>query len=219
MICVIGIGGVITFNVFEDGYYREWIMMMMTVIGAFGGGTITLMGVILTLNRDVEKENILKREKIYKTKKIIKREFELFIKSVRIKQSLNIFNPINNDSEYGVELYKIRFDIIGLLDALILLEDIRNIDCLILIREKYEKYLEFEKMYFNNIDRLILWEYFNKEFLSVSTNIYYKKFILDGCGSKSEEKFIEIINKENSYDPTIKMIFDYLDKEESSDGN
>lgn len=55
--CILIIVASCTFNTFKNGKYIEWIVMIVTLLGAVLSGILTMASVILTLNRTIETEN------------------------------------------------------------------------------------------------------------------------------------------------------------------
>ncbi|HBI7143882.1 TPA: hypothetical protein K8M87_002109, partial [Clostridium perfringens] len=79
ILCIIIVIGAFSWIYFSDGYFREWIGLISSLIGSLIGGIITMVGVILTLNRTIDSEEEQKKEKIKKLKMILRFEIENFI--------------------------------------------------------------------------------------------------------------------------------------------
>ncbi|WP_415326704.1 hypothetical protein [Clostridium perfringens] len=73
--------GAISWGYFKDGYFREWISLIISLLGSLIGAVIAMAGVILTLNRSIDSEEKQKLERIKKLKIILRFEIEKFISS------------------------------------------------------------------------------------------------------------------------------------------
>ena len=85
-ISILMVVGASTFYYFSDGYFREWLIMMIGLLGVLISGVITMMGVVLTLNRNINSEQKAeklelqkKQNKIENLKMILKYEIEMFV--------------------------------------------------------------------------------------------------------------------------------------------
>lgn len=66
--------GISTFYKFSEGYFREWIMMMVSLIGTLLAGILTMAGVILTLNRAIDDNHAVNLKDKESKKESIKRK-------------------------------------------------------------------------------------------------------------------------------------------------
>lgn len=169
IVCIDVMAGLITFNQFSNGYYREWLTLMINLTGILLSIIFTTAGVILTINRNYDNETKKQEEKLRKLKVIVKFEIENFINSFekeiliyinsRVTSMYRNINKINRgiyDLEYFGErinsnnIYKIDNKFKDYIYDLILLDNTLNEESLM---EFYTVYnLLKKKLYTINED-------------------------------------------------------------------
>ncbi|EJT6491315.1 hypothetical protein ACV3ON_00140 [Clostridium perfringens] len=110
ILCIIIVIGSFSWIYFSDGYFREWIGLISSLIGSLIGGIITMVGVVLTLNRAIDSEEEQKKEKIKKLKIILRFEIENFVNSFE-KEILRYIEKRNIVINENLEQLRTRYDL------------------------------------------------------------------------------------------------------------
>lgn len=179
-VCIIVIIGAFTFLNFSHGYYRDWLVMIITLIGSMSGGILTMVGVILTLNRNEDDKLELDKRQIRKLSIIINNEFKEYI-----KVSTSCFNNhIKNlllEYKYGESLYKydeLQDEIMSIDKPHEMIPNIKELIYELMLlsnnTDECKNVLEFYKLYLKHIEAFDKNSEENKRVLS---EIYDKKYI------------------------------------------
>ncbi|XZK30818.1 hypothetical protein ACSXCN_04730 [Clostridium perfringens] len=92
----------VTLKYFAQGYFREWIEIMVALIGALIGGVITMIGVVVTINRSFDIE-LRKEEKAKKCE-------EEKIANLALIAYSEIKSYLESVKDYNVNIIKLKLD-------------------------------------------------------------------------------------------------------------
>lgn len=160
-----------------DGYLQvnEWTSAIISLIGAFVGGIFTMLGVVLTLNRNIsDKEN--EEEKYLRTQAfIVKSEIEAYMKSIEKcviraidTKTFELSLDDNNDFEYYCDMSMVFDDIYFMSEG---------------VRESFYKIIS--KVNYDN----------KKEIINIFIKLYTNHEKIKKLCSNKNNKAIEILNK------------------------
>lgn len=82
-LCISLIIGGITYIFFKDGYFIEWLTLIVSLIGVLISGILTMCGVILTINRAISNEKKKEERIIRNSALIVHSEIKEFLNSVK----------------------------------------------------------------------------------------------------------------------------------------
>lgn len=72
----------ISFDYFKEGYFRDFIVMFIGLIGALSGGAFTMLGVVISDNSNKKKEIENRKKEIKRLALIVNKEINSYVKSI-----------------------------------------------------------------------------------------------------------------------------------------
>lgn len=182
-----------TFNVFRYGYFIEWIIMMVALIGTISGGYLTFCGVIYTINSTIEINEKSEKDKLQKE---MKNKIIVFSQEMKAYENyiVNINKVIMEWTLSNYEDFRIWEQIDLILDNIKMYELIPNIK---------EIFYEIMTIYTNSMDEKdyevfikFYMDYQQTKFLIDNKKDNKSKTIINNLGVDIfEEKFLDIRQK------------------------